>query len=181
MRAREFFILLSLFCYRGSHPAPSPPARRLTANGRRPLNPRDTAARFVRKLKEYGARELPTSKNSYAQALNSRSASQVSPYRPRLPRAYRHTLLYLEGATLPQHRQLHRETQASAHSTGNKVDSIATNAIESYADVNSPSLPSLLRCAFLFSDPTQPLASTNPINSRFGGTQRRANGLPRLV
>ncbi|KAF1927198.1 uncharacterized protein M421DRAFT_101979 [Didymella exigua CBS 183.55] len=49
--------------------ARSPPARR--SAGRRPLNPRDTAARFVRELEEeHGANELPFHDGGYASAFD---------------------------------------------------------------------------------------------------------------
>ncbi|PSN74834.1 UBX domain-containing protein [Corynespora cassiicola Philippines] len=46
------------------------PATR-AAGGRRPLNPRDTAARFIREFdEEYGSHELPFFENGYAQAFD---------------------------------------------------------------------------------------------------------------
>lgn len=45
--------------------------RRGAAGGRRPLNPRDTAARFVREFEEeYGEHRLPFFENGYAQAFD---------------------------------------------------------------------------------------------------------------
>ncbi|EON62169.1 hypothetical protein W97_01389 [Coniosporium apollinis CBS 100218] len=47
------------------------PTRRSNTSGRRPLNPRDTAARFIREFEEeYGANELPFFENGYAQAFD---------------------------------------------------------------------------------------------------------------
>ncbi|KAF2466339.1 UBX domain-containing protein [Lindgomyces ingoldianus] len=47
------------------------PASRRTTGGRRPLNPRDTAARFIRELEEaYGTNNLPFFENGYAQAFD---------------------------------------------------------------------------------------------------------------
>lgn len=48
----------------------TPTARRVTS-GRRPLNPRDTAARFIREFEEeYGEHNLPFFENGYAQAFD---------------------------------------------------------------------------------------------------------------
>ncbi|KAJ4288387.1 UBX domain-containing protein 10 [Kalmusia sp. IMI 367209] len=45
--------------------------RRGAAGGRRPLNPRDTAARFIREFEEeYGEHRLPFFENGYAQAFD---------------------------------------------------------------------------------------------------------------
>jgi FAS-associated factor 2 len=45
--------------------------RRNAAGGRRPLNPRDTAARFIREFEEeYGEHQLPFLENGYAQAFD---------------------------------------------------------------------------------------------------------------
>ncbi|OAG04118.1 uncharacterized protein CC84DRAFT_1123871 [Paraphaeosphaeria sporulosa] len=45
--------------------------RRNAAGGRRPLNPRDTAARFIREFEEeYGENQLPFFENGYAQAFD---------------------------------------------------------------------------------------------------------------
>ncbi|KAF2437981.1 UBX domain-containing protein [Karstenula rhodostoma CBS 690.94] len=45
--------------------------RRNAAGGRRPLNPRDTAARFIREFEEeYGEHSLPFFENGYAQAFD---------------------------------------------------------------------------------------------------------------
>ncbi|KAF2194849.1 UBX domain-containing protein [Zopfia rhizophila CBS 207.26] len=47
------------------------PAARRTTSGRRPLNPRDTAARFIREFEEeYGNHNLPFFENGYAQAFD---------------------------------------------------------------------------------------------------------------
>ncbi|KAF2197790.1 UBX domain-containing protein [Delitschia confertaspora ATCC 74209] len=47
------------------------PAGRRTATGRRPLNPRDSAARFLREFEEgYGMHSLPFFENGYAQAYD---------------------------------------------------------------------------------------------------------------
>jgi FAS-associated factor 2 len=47
------------------------PAGRRTTSGRRPLNARDTAARFLREFEEeYGSHELPFFENGYAQAYD---------------------------------------------------------------------------------------------------------------
>jgi FAS-associated factor 2 len=47
------------------------PASRRGAGGRRPLNPRDTAARFIREFdEEYGSHNLPFFENAYAQAFD---------------------------------------------------------------------------------------------------------------
>lgn len=47
------------------------PASRRTTSGRRPLNPRDTAARFIREFdEEYGSHNLPFFENAYAQAFD---------------------------------------------------------------------------------------------------------------
>lgn len=47
------------------------PASRRMASGRRPLNPRDTSARFVREFEEeYGPHNLPFFENGYAQAFD---------------------------------------------------------------------------------------------------------------
>ncbi|KAI9709059.1 MAG: hypothetical protein M1820_003505 [Bogoriella megaspora] len=44
---------------------------RVTASGRRPLSPRDTAARFIREFEEdYGGNSLPFYENGYAQAFD---------------------------------------------------------------------------------------------------------------
>jgi FAS-associated factor 2 len=49
----------------------SPAARRGAATGRRPLNPRDTAARFIREFEEeYGPHQLPLFEGGYAQAFD---------------------------------------------------------------------------------------------------------------
>jgi FAS-associated factor 2 len=49
----------------------SPAARRSAATGRRPLNPRDTAARFIREFEEeYGPHQLPFFESGYAQAFD---------------------------------------------------------------------------------------------------------------
>ncbi|TKA56358.1 hypothetical protein B0A49_10036 [Cryomyces minteri] len=46
-------------------------ARRRDTSGRRPLSPRDTAARFIREFEEeYGSHELPFTENGYAQAFD---------------------------------------------------------------------------------------------------------------
>ncbi|OCK80235.1 hypothetical protein K432DRAFT_328671 [Lepidopterella palustris CBS 459.81] len=46
-------------------------AQRRNTSGRRPLNPRDTAARFIREFEEeYGNHELPFLENGYAQAFD---------------------------------------------------------------------------------------------------------------
>jgi FAS-associated factor 2 len=48
-----------------------PTARHGAATGRRPLNPRDTAARFIREFEEeYGAHRLPFFEAGYAQAFD---------------------------------------------------------------------------------------------------------------
>lgn len=58
--------MLSTFSVRNS-PAPS----RLNTTGRRPLNPRDTAARFAREFEEeYGRHSLHFFENGYAQAYD---------------------------------------------------------------------------------------------------------------
>ncbi|KAF1844160.1 uncharacterized protein K460DRAFT_357784 [Cucurbitaria berberidis CBS 394.84] len=47
------------------------PASRRSASGRRPLNPRDTAARFIREFEEeYGSHQLPFFESGYAQAFD---------------------------------------------------------------------------------------------------------------
>lgn len=47
-------------------------AQRRNTSGRRPLNPRDTAARFIREFEEeYGSNELPFFENGYAQAFDN--------------------------------------------------------------------------------------------------------------
>jgi len=47
------------------------PASQRSASGRRPLNPRDTAARFIREFEEeYGSHTLPFSESGYAQAFD---------------------------------------------------------------------------------------------------------------
>jgi FAS-associated factor 2 len=47
------------------------PAARRSAGGRRPLSPRDTAARFIREFEEeYGSNELPFHEGGYAQAFD---------------------------------------------------------------------------------------------------------------
>jgi FAS-associated factor 2 len=47
------------------------PAARRSAGGRRPLNPRDTAARFIREFEEeHGENRLPFFDNGYAQAFD---------------------------------------------------------------------------------------------------------------
>ncbi|ORY16487.1 hypothetical protein BCR34DRAFT_611585 [Clohesyomyces aquaticus] len=47
------------------------PASRRTTGGRRPLNPRDTAARFIREFEEeYGTHSLPFFEGGYAQAFD---------------------------------------------------------------------------------------------------------------
>lgn len=47
------------------------PASRRSASGRRPLNPRDTAARFIREFEEeYGSHSLPFFESGYAQAFD---------------------------------------------------------------------------------------------------------------
>lgn len=49
----------------------APNARRRDTSGRRPLNPRDTAARFIREFEEeYGAHEIPFFEGGYAQAFD---------------------------------------------------------------------------------------------------------------
>jgi FAS-associated factor 2 len=49
----------------------SPAARRGAATGRRPLNPRDTAARFIREFEEeHGSHQLPFFEGGYAQAFD---------------------------------------------------------------------------------------------------------------
>lgn len=49
----------------------SPAARRSAATGRRPLNPRDTAARFIREFEEeYGSHQIPFFEGGYAQAFD---------------------------------------------------------------------------------------------------------------
>jgi FAS-associated factor 2 len=49
----------------------SPAARRGAATGRRPLNPRDTAARFIREFEEeHGPHQLPFFESGYAQAFD---------------------------------------------------------------------------------------------------------------
>ncbi|KAH8731563.1 hypothetical protein GQ44DRAFT_822469 [Phaeosphaeriaceae sp. PMI808] len=49
----------------------SPTSRRSTTTGRKPLNPRDTAARFIREFEEeYGPHQLPISESGYAQAFD---------------------------------------------------------------------------------------------------------------
>ncbi|KAK7525837.1 uncharacterized protein IWZ02DRAFT_200358 [Phyllosticta citriasiana] len=49
----------------------APHARRRDTSGRRPLNPRDTAARFIREFEEeYGAHEIPFFEGGYAQAFD---------------------------------------------------------------------------------------------------------------
>jgi FAS-associated factor 2 len=49
----------------------SPASRRGAATGRRPLNPRDTAARFIREFEEeYGPHQLPFFESGYAQAFD---------------------------------------------------------------------------------------------------------------
>ncbi len=53
-------------------PANSRQASRINTTGRRPLNPRDTAARFIREFEEeYGSHELPFFENGYAQAYDT--------------------------------------------------------------------------------------------------------------
>jgi FAS-associated factor 2 len=48
-----------------------PPSQRGAATGRRPLNPRDTAARFIREFEEeYGPHQLPFFESGYAQAFD---------------------------------------------------------------------------------------------------------------
>jgi FAS-associated factor 2 len=48
-----------------------PAARRGAATGRRPLNPRDTAARFIREFEEeHGPHQLPFFESGYAQAFD---------------------------------------------------------------------------------------------------------------
>lgn len=47
------------------------PSSRGSASGRRPLNPRDTAARFIREFEEeYGSHQLPFFESGYAQAFD---------------------------------------------------------------------------------------------------------------
>jgi FAS-associated factor 2 len=47
------------------------PASQRSASGRRPLNPRDTAARFIREFEEeYGSHSLPFFESGYAQAFD---------------------------------------------------------------------------------------------------------------
>lgn len=47
------------------------PSARSSASGRRPLNPRDTAARFIREFEEeHGAHQLPFFESGYAQAFD---------------------------------------------------------------------------------------------------------------
>ncbi|KAK1910151.1 hypothetical protein P3342_006423 [Pyrenophora teres f. teres] len=47
------------------------PASQRSASGRRPLNPRDTAARFIREFEEeYGSHNLPFFESGYAQAFD---------------------------------------------------------------------------------------------------------------
>lgn len=47
------------------------PSSRSSASGRRPLNPRDTAARFIREFEEeHGAHQLPFFESGYAQAFD---------------------------------------------------------------------------------------------------------------
>ncbi|KAF2849113.1 hypothetical protein T440DRAFT_469538 [Plenodomus tracheiphilus IPT5] len=47
------------------------PSSRSSASGRRPLNPRDTAARFIREFEEeYGSHTLPFFESGYAQAFD---------------------------------------------------------------------------------------------------------------
>jgi FAS-associated factor 2 len=49
----------------------SPASRRGAATGRRPLNPRDTAARFIREFEEeHGPHQLPFFESGYAQAFD---------------------------------------------------------------------------------------------------------------
>jgi FAS-associated factor 2 len=49
----------------------NPTSRRGAATGRRPLNPRDTAARFIREFEEeYGPHQLPFFEGGYAQAFD---------------------------------------------------------------------------------------------------------------
>jgi FAS-associated factor 2 len=49
----------------------TPASRRGAATGRRPLNPRDTAARFIREFEEeYGSHDLPLFEGGYAQAFD---------------------------------------------------------------------------------------------------------------
>lgn len=49
----------------------SPAARRGATTGRRPLNPRDTAARFIREFEEeHGTHQLPFFESGYAQAFD---------------------------------------------------------------------------------------------------------------
>jgi FAS-associated factor 2 len=49
----------------------TPASRRGAATGRRPLNPRDTAARFIREFEEeYGSHHLPLFEGGYAQAFD---------------------------------------------------------------------------------------------------------------
>lgn len=48
------------------------PSTRRSASGRRPLSPRDTAARFIREFEEeYGSHTLPFFENGYAQAFDA--------------------------------------------------------------------------------------------------------------
>lgn len=49
----------------------TPASRRGAATGRRPLNPRDTAARFIREFEEeYGSHQIPFFESGYAQAFD---------------------------------------------------------------------------------------------------------------
>ncbi|KAI9675631.1 MAG: hypothetical protein M1817_000998 [Caeruleum heppii] len=68
--SRLFPFLPRLFSGRGAGTSSQPSQRRDTT-GRRPLNPRDTAARFIREFEEeHGSHELPFIENGYAQALD---------------------------------------------------------------------------------------------------------------
>ncbi|KAF2715412.1 hypothetical protein K504DRAFT_469631 [Pleomassaria siparia CBS 279.74] len=65
------FPFLPLFWGRLTASNINAPVSRRTAGGRRPLNPRDTAARFVREFEEeYGTHNLPFFENAYAQAFD---------------------------------------------------------------------------------------------------------------
>ncbi|OCL10175.1 UBX-domain-containing protein [Glonium stellatum] len=65
-----FFPFVPRFWTRITAGNPSQAPRRNTS-GRRPLNPRDTAARFIREFEEeYGSHELPFFENGYAQAFD---------------------------------------------------------------------------------------------------------------
>ncbi|KAK8178050.1 UBX domain-containing protein [Phyllosticta citrichinensis] len=67
----NFFFYLFPFLPRLIGTRAAPHARRRDTSGRRPLNPRDTAARFIREFEEeYGAHEIPFFEGGYAQAFD---------------------------------------------------------------------------------------------------------------